>query len=84
MSKSRALKNREDKQKAKEEKVYTYGRGARKTNDYGEYSMATGRVTRLPSGQSGSLKVQSMQKKKEKEQQAYDDAFKKRKLNRVR
>jgi hypothetical protein len=83
MSKSRALKNRESKQKANEEKVYTYGRGARKTTDYGEYSLATGRVTRLPSGQSGSLKVQSMQKKKEKEQQAYEKAFN-RKLNRVR
>jgi hypothetical protein len=71
MSKSRALKNREDKKKAKEEKVYTYGRGARKTTDYGEYSMATGRVTRLPQGQSGSLKVQGMKKK----QEAYDEAF---------
>ena len=86
MSKSRALHNREERKKnSSEGKVYSYGRGARKTTDYGEYALATGQVTRLPKGQSGSLKVQSMQKKKQEQtknaaatgatKSAYEKAF---------
>ena len=70
-------------------KEYSYGRGARKTTDYGEYALATQRTTRFPNGQSGSLKVQSMQKKKQRQTQnsavngatasAYEKAFGKKK-----
>ena len=81
MSKSRALKNREDKKKQAE---YHYGRGGRQTTTDPRIA-SQGKITPatyMPSGSSGSLKVQSMQKKKEK--QAYDNAFNNRKLNRVR
>ena len=81
MSKSRALHNREERKKnSSEGKVYSYGRGARKTTDYGEYALATQQVAYAPSGKSGSMKVQSMKNK----QQAYENAFSSAKAKRKR
>jgi len=67
MSKSRAVHNREEKKKPTE---YSYGRGGRlKTTDL---TLANrGKIdpaTYMPSGTSGSLKVQSMQKKKARQE----------------
>ena len=74
MSKSRALANREQKSKPTE---YRYGRGGRQTTT--DKSVADrGRFmpyTFASNGNSGSMKIQNAQKKKE--QEAYEKAFSK-------
>ena len=81
MSKSRALANREAKKKPTE---YRYGRGGRQTTT--DLRVAElGKIDPtyyMPSGKSGSLKVQNMRKKQQKNsaitgstESAYEKAF---------